>query len=69
MSFARLQEKIDELKNPTVVGLDPDLSHIPIEILERNYKGYGETLEAASLAVYEFNTGLIDAISDIVPAV
>jgi len=69
MSFARLQEKIDKLKNPTVVGLDPDLSYIPAEILERNYKENGETLEAASLAVYEFNTGLIDALCDIVPAV
>ena len=69
MSFARLQEKIDELKNPTVVGLDPDLAHIPDDVLKRNYKEYGETLEAASLAVYEFNTGLIDALYDIVPAV
>jgi len=69
MSFARLQEKIDKLQNPTVVGLDSDLAHIPAEILERNYKEFGETLEAASLAVYEFNTGLIDALCDIVPAV
>jgi orotidine-5'-phosphate decarboxylase len=69
MSFARLQEKIDKLKNPTVVGLDPALSHIPEVILEKYYKEYGETLEAASLAVTEFNTGLIDALYDIVPAV
>jgi len=69
MSFARLQEKIDKLQNPTVVGLDPDLAHVPAELLERNYKDHGETLEAASLAVYEFNTGLIDALCDIVPAV
>ena len=69
MSFARLQEKIDKLQNPTVVGLDPDLAHIPTEILERHYKEHGETLEAASLAVFEFNTGLIDTLCDIVPAV
>jgi len=69
MSFARLQEKIEKLQNPTVVGLDPDLAHIPPDILERNFKEHGETLEAASLAVYEFNTGLIDALYDIVPAV
>jgi len=69
MSFTRLQEKIDKLQNPTVVGLDPALSHIPEEILEKNYKEYGETLEAASLAVTEFNIGLIDVLYDIVPAV
>jgi len=69
MSFARLQEKIDALKNPTVVGLDPDLAHIPAEILEKYFKSHGETLEAASMAVMEFNCGLIDTLCDIVPAV
>ena len=69
MSFARLQERIDELQNPTVVGLDPDLAHIPESLLEKHIKKLGENLEAASLAVLEFNTGLIDAVCDIVPAV
>jgi len=69
MSFARLQERIDELQNPTVVGLDPDLSHIPSHILDKHVTEIGETLEAASLAVVEFNAGLIDALYDIVPAV
>ena len=69
MSFARLQERINELKNPTVVGLDPDLSHIPSHILDKHIAENGETLEAASLAVVEFNAGLIDALCDIVPAV
>ena len=69
MSFARLQERIDELQNPTVVGLDPDLAHIPEYLLEKHIKELGENLEAASLAVVEFNAGLIDAICDIVPAV
>jgi len=69
MSFARLQERINELQNPTVVGLDPDLAHIPPTILSKHIKELGETLEAASLAVMEFNTGLIDALCDIIPAV
>jgi len=69
MSFERLQNKIDELKNPTVVGLDPDLTHIPKNILEKHINELGETLEAAALAVMEFNAGLIDAVNDIVPAV
>jgi len=69
MSFARLQKRIDELQNPTVVGLDPDLSYIPQEILEKHFSKGGETLEAAAEAVLEYNKGLIDTIYDIVPAV
>ena len=69
MSFDRLQEKIDALKNPTVVGLDPAIESIPPQLLEKHIKEKGETLEAAAAAVLEFNTGLIDALCDIVPAV
>ena len=69
MSFDRLQEKIDKMRNPTVVGLDPELGHIPPQILEKHIKEKGETLEAAAAAVFEFNTGLIDALCGIVPAV
>jgi len=69
MSFDRLQEKIDRLQNPTVVGLDPALEHIPPQMLERHIAVRGETLEAAALAVSEWGAGLIDALCDIVPAV
>ena len=69
MSFTRLQKKIDELNNPTVVGLDPDLRHIPPEILEKHIADRGETPEAAALAIIEFNKGLIDVLCDVVPAV
>ena len=69
MSFDRLQQRIDVLHNPTVVGLDPALEHIPPQILERHFKEKGETLEAAANAVCEFNSGLIDILCDIVPAV
>ena len=69
MSFDRLQERIDRFENPTVVGLDPALEHIPPDILEKHILEKGETLRAAADAVYEFNTGLIDALHDIVPAV
>lgn len=69
MSFDRLQEKIDKMKNPSVVGLDPALEHIPPQIIEKYIEEKGETFEAATDAVCEFNFGLIDALSDIVPAV
>jgi len=69
MSFDRLQERIDKLQNPSVVGLDPALEHVPPQILEKQIALLGETLEAAAVAVCEFNFGLIDALCDIVPAV
>ena len=69
MSFDRLQEKIDKLRNPSAVGLDPALEHVPPHILEKHILEKGETFEAAAGAVFEFNTGLIDALCDIVPAV
>ena len=69
MSFDRLQELIDKMGNPTVVGFDPALEHVPPSILDRHIAEKGETLEAAAAAVYEFNVGLIDALCDIVPAV
>ena len=69
MSFERLQDRICELKNPTVAGLDPKLEYIPAYILEKNFKEYGETVRGAVEAIYEYNVGLIDALYDIVPAV
>lgn len=69
MSFNSLIEKIVEKKNPTVAGLDPKLEYVPQYIREKYYAQYGKTFEAAAEALYEFNTGLIDALCDIVPAV
>ena len=45
MSLDRLIEKIAELKNPTVAGLDPKLSYIPDFIKQDAFRRYGETLE------------------------
>ena len=69
MSFNPLIEKIIEMHNPTVAGLDPKLDYIPQYIREKCFEQYGRTLEGAAEALYEFNTGLIDALCDIVPAV
>lgn len=65
----RLVDRIAELNNPTVVGLDPRMDQIPNVIKEMAVKEYGETLEAVSAALIIFNTSIIDAVSDIVPAV
>lgn len=69
MSMDLLIKKIIEKKNPTVVGLDPNLEQMPPELLARNVEKYGKNLKAAAEAIYEFNTGIIDAVCDIIPAV
>jgi orotidine-5'-phosphate decarboxylase len=65
----QLIQRIKKTNAPIVVGLDPTLSIIPKEILHRKIIEYGETLEAAADAVWEFNRHVIDAICDLIPAV
>lgn len=69
MSFDQLQDKIRAMKNPTVAGLDARVEYVPPHILKKHFACCGETLEAAAEAVFEFNCGLMDCLSDIVPAV
>jgi len=69
MSFDRLIERVAQLQNPTVVGLDPKLDYIPSQITEAAFARHGVTLEGAAQAFLAFNKGIIDAICDIVPAV
>ncbi|MDE6833100.1 MAG: orotidine-5'-phosphate decarboxylase [Ruminococcus sp.] len=69
MSFDRLIEKIIDMKNPTVVGLDPKLEYVPECIRNKHIQETGETLLSASKAVLEFNKAIIDEIHDIVPAI
>ncbi|MDR2615137.1 MAG: orotidine-5'-phosphate decarboxylase [Oscillospiraceae bacterium] len=61
MSFDTLQKRIDELQNPTVVGLDPAPELIPPRLLASS----GSLAEATM----RFNCELIDALRGIVPAV
>lgn len=60
-----LIEKIKQMDNPTVMGLDPRYDMIPACITSK----YDKTIEGASLAIIEFNKALIDATCDIIPAV
>jgi len=69
MSFDILQEKIRAMKNPLVAGLDARAEYVPPHILKKQIDRYGETLQAAAEAVFEFNCGLMDCLCDIVPAV
>lgn len=69
MSFDRLIEKIIEMKNPTVVGLDPRPEYVPEYILRRYQESDGWTMKAVSKAIFDFNQAIIDEIHDIVPAI
>lgn len=69
MSFDRLIAKIQETKNPTVVGLDPAYSYVPAYIRAKYAGAFADPLEGAACAVLEYNKALIDALCDIVPAV
>lgn len=65
----QLIANIKKTNAPIVVGLDPMLSYIPKGIVEKAIKEYGETLEAAAQAAWEYNKGIIDATADLIPAV
>lgn len=69
MAFDRLIEKIVEMQNPTVAGLDPKLDYVPASIKEACFAKYGKTLDGAAAALFEFNKALIDSLCDIVPAI
>lgn len=64
-----LINKIKEMNNPTVAGLDPKLDYVPEDIKAAAFKEYGETFKGAAEAIWEFNKILIDSLYDIVPAV
>ena len=65
----QLVKKIEELKAPIVVGLDPMLDYVPEQIKEKAFSEYGETLEGAGEAMWQFNKGILDTTSDLIPAV
>lgn len=66
----QLTDKIAELNNPTVMGLDPKLEYIPSYIREKHITNNpGDPEQAAADAILEFNVALIDAVCDIVPAI
>lgn len=65
----QLVSKIQKLNAPVVVGLDPMLSYVPEHIVNKAIKEYGETLEGAGEAIWEYNKEIVDHIYDLIPAV
>ena len=65
----KLVENIKKTGAPIVVGLDPMMKFIPEFITKKAFAEYGETLEGAAEAIWQYNKGIVDAIYDLVPAV
>lgn len=65
----KLIAKIKETGAPIVVGLDPMMKYIPEQIKKKAFAEYGETLEGAAEAVFQYNKEIVDHIYDLVPAV
>ncbi|MGN0159711.1 MAG: orotidine-5'-phosphate decarboxylase [Brotaphodocola sp.] len=65
----KLIQKIQETKAPICVGLDPMLNYIPEHILKKSFQEYGETLEGAADAIWNFNKEIIDHTWDLIPSV
>ena len=65
----QLIEKIKKTKAPVCVGLDPMLNYIPEHILKKSYSEFGETLEGAADAIWQFNKEIVDHTYDLIPSV
>ncbi len=65
----KLAAKIQKTKAPIVVGLDPMLSYVPEHIRKKAFEEYGETLEGAAEAIWQYNKQIVDAVWDLIPAV
>ena len=65
----QLIEKIQKTKAPICVGLDPMLNYIPEHILKKSFGEFGETLEGAADAIWNFNKEIVDHTFDLIPSV
>ncbi len=65
----KLISNIQKTNAPIVVGLDPMLGYIPEHIQKKAYAEFGETLECAAEAVWQYNKEIVDCTYDLIPAV
>ena len=65
----KLVENIKKTKAPIVVGLDPMLNYIPEQVQKKAFAEFGETLEGAAEAIWQFNKEIVDKTYDLIPAV
>ena len=64
----QLVANIKKTGAPIVVGLDPMLNYIPEQVQQKAFAEYGETLEGAAAAIWQFNTEIVDKTYDLIPA-
>ena len=65
----KLVANIRKTGAPIVVGLDPMLNYVPEHIQQKAFAEYGETLEGAAEAIWQFNKEIVDKTYDLIPAV
>lgn len=65
----QLVANIKKTGAPIVVGLDPMLNYIPEQVQQKAFAEYGETLEGAAEAIWQFNKEIVDKTCDLIPAV
>lgn len=65
----KLISNIRKTNAPIVVGLDPMLNYIPEHIQKKAFAEFGETLEGAAEAIWQYNKGIVDTTFDLIPAV
>ena len=65
----KLVKEIQAKKAPIVVGLDPMLNYVPEHVQKAAFAEFGETLEGAGEAIFQFNKEIVDKTYDLIPAV
>ena len=65
----QLVANIKKTGAPIVVGLDPMLNYIPEQVQQKAFAEYGETLEGAAEAIWQFNKEIVDKTYDLITAV
>ena len=65
----QLVANIKKTGAPIVVGLDPMLNYIPEQVQKKAFAEYGETLEGAAEAIWQYNKEIVDKTYDLIPAV
>lgn len=65
----KLVANIKKTNAPIVVGLDPMMKFIPEHIKATAFAEFGETLEGAGEAIWQYNKAIVDAVYDLIPAV
>lgn len=65
----KLVTNIKKTGAPIVVGLDPMLNYVPEHVQKKAFSEYGETLEGAAEAIWQFNKEIVDHTYDLIPAV